>query len=276
MAGKRGRARKVQVLHRGSVVAPGGEQVTEKELPVGGEKEAVAVAKGSSDPSELQIGECAEGLRKLGRWGDEIELQVDEGEELVKGGKSGSRILSKSQEGMGLPTRFAVLSMGSGEGAVYHENMQGTSLVPSDQLDFEVIDEGPKLPHQASCVLDGDFSGKDAVLRGVLRDVCLPLPRSNWRQWMLRVTKGKTHLASSRRKCLAVAVYYLWNERNCRVFHISAKSPVQKCGWSLAWVAVLIGVGEFVCRLVFPGHGTTIRLWFPGAAVHLHVPHMGI
>ncbi|GAB2283197.1 hypothetical protein Dimus_017724 [Dionaea muscipula] len=63
------------------------------------------------------------------------------------------------------------------------------------------------------------------VLRGVLCDVQLPLPWSNWRQWMLQVTKGKTSLARSRRKCLAAAAYYLWNERNCRVFHLSAKSP---------------------------------------------------
>ncbi|GAB2296872.1 hypothetical protein Dimus_030973 [Dionaea muscipula] len=61
-----------------------------------------------------------------------------------------------------------------------------------------------------------DFS--QAVMRVVLRAVKLPPPRTSWRQWMVRVTRGKTSLAKQRRKCLGEFVYFLWQERNCRVF----------------------------------------------------------
>ncbi|GAB2291015.1 hypothetical protein Dimus_025271 [Dionaea muscipula] len=80
-----------------------------------------------------------------------------------------------------------------------------------------------------------------AVLRRVLSDIHLPLPQSNWRQWMLRVTKGKTPLARARRKCLVAAVYYLWNEWNYRVFHISAKSPSEDAS-GYGTCSVLLGL----------------------------------
>ncbi|GAB2286119.1 hypothetical protein Dimus_020543, partial [Dionaea muscipula] len=66
-----------------------------------------------------------------------------------------------------------------------------------------------------------------AVTHRVLRDVKLSAPRGCWRQWFPRVTTGKTALAKARRRCLAAVVYFLWQERNSRVFHISASSSAE-------------------------------------------------
>ncbi|GAB2273965.1 hypothetical protein Dimus_008735 [Dionaea muscipula] len=62
-----------------------------------------------------------------------------------------------------------------------------------------------------------DFS--QAVMLGILRAVKLPLPRTSWRQWMVRVTRGKTSLGEF--------VYFLWQQRNCRVFHIQNATPAE-------------------------------------------------
>ncbi|GAB2299031.1 hypothetical protein Dimus_038547 [Dionaea muscipula] len=69
-----------------------------------------------------------------------------------------------------------------------------------------------------------------AVLRWTLHAVRLSLPQSCWRQWWTKVAKGKTDLAKARRRCLAVSAYFLWQERNCRVYHISAASPKEVSG----------------------------------------------
>ncbi|GAB2269689.1 hypothetical protein Dimus_004611 [Dionaea muscipula] len=66
-----------------------------------------------------------------------------------------------------------------------------------------------------------------AVLHRALHAVRLSMPQGCWRQWWLKFTKGKTTLAKARRRCLAASVYFLWQERNCRVFHISVAHPAE-------------------------------------------------
>ncbi|GAB2275163.1 hypothetical protein Dimus_009926 [Dionaea muscipula] len=210
MAGKRGRSRKIYVLHRGSIMAKGGKQVAEEEPRASGANGAGCVAEGTSDFSEVQLGDVVEGLRKSGQWGDEIELPEAEGGggggvesaapipdwvgkfgvterqrvgfrlsqgarhgrrrelrittkrlarckgtrklrlvlvrvservpspwegseaaetvelnwQLVKGGKSSHRVMTKSHEGMSLPPRFVILSMDTDEVMECDEDQQ--------------------------------------------------------------------------------------------------------------------------------------------------------
>ncbi|GAB2300628.1 hypothetical protein Dimus_034662 [Dionaea muscipula] len=63
------------------------------------------------------------------------------------------------------------------------------------------------------------------VLRESLKQVKLSPPRTDWRQGMVRVVRGRTALAKARRKCLAATVYLLWHERNCRVFGSRRNEP---------------------------------------------------
>ncbi|GAB2278238.1 hypothetical protein Dimus_012929 [Dionaea muscipula] len=79
-----------------------------------------------------------------------------------------------------------------------------------------------------SYLVECEFSR--AVLRWTLHAVRLSLPQSCWRQWWTKVAKGKTDLAKARRRCLAASAYFLWQERNCRVYHISAASPKEVSG----------------------------------------------
>ncbi|GAB2285015.1 hypothetical protein Dimus_019471 [Dionaea muscipula] len=62
----------------------------------------------------------------------------------------------------------------------------------------------------------------EAVLKGVLHRLKLSVPRLDWRQWAIRVTKGKTPLARARRRCLAAVVYSIWHERNSMIFSSQA------------------------------------------------------
>ncbi|GAB2291765.1 hypothetical protein Dimus_026018 [Dionaea muscipula] len=51
-------------------------------------------------------------------------------------------------------------------------------------------------------------------------------PRRGWRDWVVKVTRGKTGLACARRKWLAAMVYGVWHERNARIFTNCAASPL--------------------------------------------------
>ncbi|GAB2291579.1 hypothetical protein Dimus_025833, partial [Dionaea muscipula] len=258
----------------------GGKQTTEGKVPVDGETEAVAVVKSSSGPSELQIGDGAEGLRKLGRWGDEIEVQVAEGEDagssqkarspagmaelregqglyrdavkgvlgkdnaqqtgprsmgehegspsrvgfedtesgelnwqLVKGGKNGNRVLSKSQEGLGLPTRFAMLPMDSDEGAVHEENMQCKLRIKGMLFEIDVItNAGKMLCNEHVEFTDHLFFAcefSQEILKKFLHVIKLSPPRIEGRMWM---------------------------EKNARVFHIQWANPLKVSDWILGFM----------------------------------------
>ncbi|GAB2274784.1 hypothetical protein Dimus_009558 [Dionaea muscipula] len=52
-----------------------------------------------------------------------------------------------------------------------------------------------------------EFPGEDASLEGAVRRVLLTPPRIDWRQWVIRVTRGQTDLAKGKRRCIAAAVY---------------------------------------------------------------------
>ncbi|GAB2278347.1 hypothetical protein Dimus_013030, partial [Dionaea muscipula] len=65
-----------------------------------------------------------------------------------------------------------------------------------------------------------------AAIKGVLPCVKLTALWTAWRGWMMHVTKGKTPLAKLRWVCLAAVVYFLWQERNSKVFKAQVATPV--------------------------------------------------
>ncbi|GAB2265284.1 hypothetical protein Dimus_000351 [Dionaea muscipula] len=77
---------------------------------------------------------------------------------------------------------------------------------------------------------------------GVLRVVKLSLPRSSWIQWMVRVTKGRSPLARLRRRCLVAVVYFLWTERNCRVFHVKVVASIEVTSKLLSFLNLCNGI----------------------------------
>ncbi|GAB2287138.1 hypothetical protein Dimus_021524 [Dionaea muscipula] len=91
-----------------------------------------------------------------------------------------------------------------------------------------------------------------AVLIGIFPYLKLTLPRTDWRHWVLEVTREKTALAKVRRKCLAMAVYLLWHERSCRVFHIPAATPTEVSSKILSHLNLLSGsVAGLGCPPIF-------------------------
>ncbi|GAB2289836.1 hypothetical protein Dimus_024139 [Dionaea muscipula] len=76
------------------------------------------------------------------------------------------------------------------------------------------------------------------VLRGALRRVLLTPPRIDWRQWVIRVSRGQMDLAKERRRYIGAAVYALWQERNRRIFSNQAAVPERIIRW-------IVGVASF-------------------------------
>ncbi|GAB2300072.1 hypothetical protein Dimus_034113 [Dionaea muscipula] len=73
-----------------------------------------------------------------------------------------------------------------------------------------------------------------AVMHRVLQDVELCTPRGLGGEWFSRVTIGKTTTSESTEEMYAAVVYFLWQERNSRVFHISTSSSAEDtCGSGL-------------------------------------------
>ncbi|GAB2301836.1 hypothetical protein Dimus_035862 [Dionaea muscipula] len=67
--------------------------------------------------------------------------------------------------------------------------------------------------------------GEIVVFQGILPHVKLSLSRTEWRTCMARVTRGKTPLAKAKRRCLAALVYFVWQERNYRIFKLQSLGP---------------------------------------------------
>ncbi|GAB2291021.1 hypothetical protein Dimus_025277, partial [Dionaea muscipula] len=57
-----------------------------------------------------------------------------------------------------------------------------------------------------------------AVAEPFLMRLKLQKRACDWRNWMVKVSRGKTEVARARRKWLAAVVYGIWQECNSRIF----------------------------------------------------------
>ncbi|GAB2280064.1 hypothetical protein Dimus_014702 [Dionaea muscipula] len=70
-------------------------------------------------------------------------------------------------------------------------------------------------------------------------------PCCEWRDWMVKITRGKTELARARRKWLAALVYDISQERNSRIFKGCTPSALVSLGMSVEVLYCV--VFEVVC-----------------------------